>query len=37
MLTKEEIICKATEEFGEQIGEIKIEGNKVLFTEKQNL
>lgn len=36
MLTKEEIICKATEEFGEQIGEIKIEGNKVLFTENKS-
>lgn len=36
MLSKEEIICKATEEFGEQIGEIKIEENKVLFTENKS-
>jgi len=36
MLTKEEIICKATKEFGEQIGEIKIEENKILFTENED-
>jgi len=36
MLSKEEIICKATKEFGEQIGEIKIEENKILFTENED-
>ena len=33
MLTKEEVICRATKEFGEEIGSIEIEEDKVLFTE----
>lgn len=35
MVTKEEIICKATKEFGEYIGEIEIEKNMVIFTENE--
>lgn len=35
MVTKEEIICKATKEFGEYIGEIEIEKNRVIFTENE--
>ena len=35
MLTKEEVICKATKEFGEYIGEIEVEKNMVLFRENE--
>ena len=35
MLSKEEIICKATKKFGEYIGEIEIEKNIVLFRENE--